>query len=421
MLFENILEGAIKAKLRGSEYKFVHVVTHDIFVEIYTRNEKYLMYLVDGLFYLNDRDVAGEFDYYAGNKVLTTSGEGWEFQPLNKEIDWQVVRFTEGLLRLAYIQASGSLRSNSVTKLPFTPSKQQNYYITKRGIEFLQKIMEERLISIFHVSNKGENQEYSIYAYPDYSDDEGICIIVYVQIGYPEKDDNYPLSCDDLLFFLKINPVYGTCYISTDFPWVQTPKNLFDPRPQVPDDKWFTIDTWSAIQIMVHDAMAIASSQFVKKWESFVTDNSNRIGLTSNQQKVDSFAKKLLDKLILEFPLSKRGEIYRQSIQYMSYPNGITRFYAGIFVIDVAIDTCGLVDIGLIVNLSQSDGWDTIWKTSYSATNADNSYLPLQSNTSVICYDKLSTESRVVAEEASKIIQAMMFRLDEILDTTKEG
>lgn len=394
------------------------IVYKNYLLEVYIGQEKYIVYFADGLYYANDKDIAGEFDYYAGNRVITTKQTNepvYEFHPENPKVNWELVRITEGLLRLAYIQASNTLRrGKSICLKGIVPG--QSYYITKQGIECINEILATHLRKIFQVANQHPDRaEYDIHTYPDYSDDNGTRVITYIQIGYPDRED-YPLNCDNLSFFLTINFITGECFIGTDFPWVKKSANLFDPRPQDGEKDWFSIDVWTAIQIFVSDAMRHIAE--IRLADQLFTHSLINMGLKSNLKKADAFALKLLDKLRLEF--SVKGTT-QPTIKYIPYSNGITRFYAGILVMDIAIDTCGLVDIGMLENMTKTDTWESIWRVmDFQPDAEDNIYHPIDSYEKIIPYQKLTTESRVVAEEAAKIVQSLMYQIDDIVDIINE-
>lgn len=414
--FRQILATLIQEGVKTIQRNVTSIGFENRYLNIYIDQEKYIVYLADGLYYANDKDIAGEFDYYAGSRVITTKQEQavYEFHPENPKVNWELVRLTEGVIRLAYIQATNTLRRGAVVALRGAVA--QPYYVKKRGLSLIQTILEAHLKKIFYVTNTNEDaQEYDIHVYPDYSDDNGTRFIAYIQIGYPTRDD-YPLNCDNLSFFLVGNLLSGTCYLGTDFPWVTKPINLFDPRPQNGDSDWFSIDVLSAIQIFVSDAMRQIVSEFTI--DQLFTSSFMEIGLKSDQKKVDAFALKILTKLQREFPVQGNTQ---PTIKFIPFSNGLTRFYAGILVMDIAVDTCGLVDISLLENIGKTDGWNSIWRVmDFQHDVGDNFYQPMESYGKTLPYSKLTTESRVVVEEVAKMIQSLMYQIDEIVDIVNE-
>ena len=394
--FKNRLKTKLESKL-GSLIQNLKVVEEiPNIISIYADKSKFVLDIIDGMFVSPDNYITDEFDYYVGDEVIDTDGsKKIEFQSNNPSCNWRMIRTVENMIDFIYRnEILNTLVAYSYKK---DTTIDKDHMLTKEAVAIIKKAYEEKLTGIMRLNtNTEDTMEYNVHAYLNYMDKQSV--VLYTQIGYPTAD--YNLDRDNRSFFLVIDPARFTCGYGTDFPWVSPTTNLFS---MVPDDVDEPRDFKSALQITVDEVFDVIR-QTKEGGTYFYTKNPSESGLQTDEKKVTAFIQYLKDDIKRNYPAINPVEE-----DWMTWDNksdGITRINFGCVVLDVAVDSCGTIDIAIDHEICAEETWDDIlYKKREISIASDDTLKDLNLLTYTDC-DNI--ESRTIMEDIGNIVMIIM-------------
>lgn len=330
-------------------------------LSVFIKEHKFCIDIIDGLYVQADNDYTDLFDYYNGSEVLDVDGEtSYEFNS-NANVDWSFIMETDSFIKTAYVQAFNDMKAIWLSGKRVSPSIfGEGKYITKEGVEFVRATFDKNLKEIMRLYDP-KNADALIYntvAYPNYADYSSI--VIYVETGYSRSA--YALDCNSKEFFVEITlrDKVG-CKYSTTFPWlVEHNTNLFSIIPGAIDE---SRDFKSALQIVV-DKTLVDIANVITSGKANVTmfvDDKKDMHMLTPDNLVDLFTNELHSSLYKYYPHTLNEMSTKEDmIRTYNRPDGITRIAFGMIVCDIAIGSCGTVDIGLIRELCPEDTFDDI-------------------------------------------------------------
>lgn len=404
--FKERLKEQLKGKL-GTIVREIRI-KEDIpnIISVYADNSKFELDIIDGMYVAADNDYTDEFDYYVGDEVNDKNGTTTiEFQGTNPKCNWNLIRTVDNTIDFIYKnEIINTMKRHSITYALAQKKKSEgpstNQLITKKTIDFIKETYEEKLTSLMRLKNSADKVEYNVVVHPNYIDRQSV--IIYTQIGYP--DSGYSLDRDNRNFFLVINPHELTCEYGTDFPWVAPTVNLFSMVPGVIDE---SKDFKSALQIIADELLCKISDIGTDELNNnFYTDNPANSHLRTSDEKVKQFVQFLYEDIVRNYPPINVTDC--NIIEYDNKDDGITRISLGSIIIDVAIGSCGTVDIALDHEITQKETWDDILYTKKEISLKSNQTL---SELGFLSYSDCSgIESKTIMEDIGNIIMAIMYQ-----------